>query len=99
MPSIVPPGRGPRLRGCDAGRIASRGSWRVDANVPAGLARVDALAGALDRYHCFHAARADLLRRMGARDEAASAYARALDLAGNASERAFLARRLAEHGG
>ena len=68
-------------------------------DVPAGLARVDALAGALDRYHYFHAARADLLRRMGARDEAAAAYARALDLAGNAAERAFLERRLAEHGG
>ena len=68
-------------------------------DVPAGLARADALAGALDRYHYFHAARADLLRRMGARDEAAAAYARALDLAGNAAERAFLERRLAEHGG
>jgi len=67
-------------------------------DVPAGLARIDTLAGALDRYHYFHAARADLLRRAGARDEAAVAYARALDLAGNAAERAFLERRLAEHG-
>jgi RNA polymerase sigma-70 factor (ECF subfamily) len=67
-------------------------------DVPAGLARADALAGALDRYHYFHAARADLLRRAGARGEAAVAYARALDLAGNAAERAFLERRLAEHG-
>jgi RNA polymerase sigma-70 factor (ECF subfamily) len=61
-----------------------------------GLARVDALAAPLDRYHYFHAARADLLRRLGARDAAADAYRRALDLAGNAAERAFLERRLAE---
>jgi RNA polymerase sigma-70 factor, ECF subfamily len=37
-----------------------------------------------------------VLRRLGARDVAADEYARALDLAGNAAERAFLARRLAE---
>jgi RNA polymerase sigma-70 factor, ECF subfamily len=55
-----------------------------------GLARIDALAPALDRYHYFHAARADLLRRLGDGDEAALAYARALELAGNAAERAFL---------
>jgi RNA polymerase sigma-70 factor, ECF subfamily len=59
-----------------------------------GLARIDALAPALERYHYFHAARADLLHRLGARDEAAAAYARALDLAGNAAERDFLQRRL-----
>ncbi len=65
-------------------------------DVAGGLARVDALAGALDGYHYFHAARADMLRRLGARDAAADAYARALALAGNAAERGFLARRLAE---
>jgi len=59
-----------------------------------GLARIDALAPELDRYHYFHAARADLLRRLGHRDQAALAYARALELAGNAAERAFLERRL-----
>ncbi len=59
-----------------------------------GLTRIDALAPALERYHYFHAARADLLRRLGARDEAAEAYARAPELAGNAAERAFLRRRL-----
>ena len=64
----------------------------------AGLALVDALAqgGALDDYHLLHAARADLLRRQGRRAEAADAYRRALELAGNASERRFLANRLAE---
>jgi RNA polymerase sigma-70 factor, ECF subfamily len=61
-----------------------------------GLARIDALASALDGYHYFHAARADLLRRLGARAAAADAYARALELAGNTAERAYLARRLAE---
>jgi RNA polymerase sigma-70 factor (ECF subfamily) len=61
-----------------------------------GLARIDALAPALERYHYFHAARADLLNRLNARAAAAEAYARALDLAGNAAERSFLERRLAE---
>ena len=65
-------------------------------DVAGGLARIDALAPALDGYHYFHAARADLLRRLGADIAAAEAYARALELAGNAAERAFLARRLAE---
>ena len=40
----------------------------------AGLAAVDALGGDLGRYHLFHATRADLLRRLGRRDEAADAY-------------------------
>jgi RNA polymerase sigma-70 factor (ECF subfamily) len=65
-------------------------------DVAGGLARIDALSPALDGYHYFHAARADLLRRLGARDAAADAYERAIDLAGNAAERAFLKRRLAE---
>jgi RNA polymerase sigma-70 factor (ECF subfamily) len=65
-------------------------------DVAGGLARIDALAPALDGYHYFHAARADLLRRLGAHDAAAGAYRRALGLAGNAAERAFLERRLAE---
>jgi RNA polymerase sigma-70 factor (ECF subfamily) len=62
------------------------------------LALVDALAatGALDRYHLLHAARADLLRRLGSRAEAARSYARALELATNDSERRFLERRLRE---
>jgi RNA polymerase sigma-70 factor (ECF subfamily) len=63
-----------------------------------GLARVDTLAAALDRYHYFHAARGDLLRRSGARDAAAAAYVRAAELAGNDAERAFLRRRVSEAG-
>jgi RNA polymerase sigma-70 factor (ECF subfamily) len=62
----------------------------------AGLALIEAIAPSLDGYHLLHAARADLLRREGRRDEAAAAYARALELTGNAAERRFLERRLAE---
>jgi RNA polymerase sigma-70 factor (ECF subfamily) len=65
-------------------------------DVAGGLARLDSLEPALDGYRYFHAARADLLRRLDARAAAADAYARALELAGNAAERAFLERRLAE---
>jgi RNA polymerase sigma-70 factor (ECF subfamily) len=48
----------------------------------------------LGRYHLFHAAQGDLLRRLGRREEAAAAYGRALELATNPVERRFLARRL-----
>jgi RNA polymerase sigma-70 factor (ECF subfamily) len=58
-----------------------------------GLAEVDRLAEVLDRYHAFHAARADLLRRLGRVDEARAAYDRAIGLTGNPAERAYLARR------
>jgi RNA polymerase sigma-70 factor, ECF subfamily len=66
-----------------------------------GLALMDELESAaeLQRYHLFHSARADLLRRLGRDEEAAAAYRRALDLAANPVERAFLERRLAELGG
>jgi RNA polymerase sigma-70 factor (ECF subfamily) len=62
------------------------------------LAIVDALAeaGDLDGYHLLHAARADLLRRMGASEPAARCYEQALALATNDSERRFLQRRLRE---
>ncbi|MDP9297057.1 MAG: RNA polymerase sigma factor [Actinomycetota bacterium] len=60
----------------------------------AALPLVDALAAELDRYHLFHAARADLLRRLGRDEEAAGDYRRALELATNPAERAFLDRRL-----
>ena len=62
-----------------------------------GLELVDELGGAaeLRRYHLFHAARADMLRRLGREAEAAAAYRRARDLAANSVERAFLERRLA----
>jgi RNA polymerase sigma-70 factor, ECF subfamily len=64
----------------------------------AGLELMDALAasGALDGYHLLHAARADLLRRLGRDPEAAAAYRRALELATNPVEQAFLTQRMAQ---
>ena len=62
----------------------------------AGLPLIDALAGDLESYHLFHAARADLLRRLERGDEAAAAYRRALELVTNPAERDFLQGRLAE---
>jgi RNA polymerase sigma-70 factor (ECF subfamily) len=47
-------------------------------------------------YHLLHAARADLLRRLERRDDAAAAYRDALALEMNAGDRAFLERRLRE---
>jgi len=52
--------------------------------------------GNLDGYHLLHAARADMLRRIGSSGEAAKSYARALALVTNDSERRFLERRLRE---
>jgi RNA polymerase sigma-70 factor (ECF subfamily) len=54
------------------------------------------LAGELADYHLFHAARADLLRRLDRRAEAADAYRAALACVGSEPERRFLERRLAE---
>jgi len=66
-----------------------------------GLEVIDELeaSGELAGYHLLHAARADLLRRLGRDDDAAVAYRRALELAGSDAERRFLSRRLAEVGG
>ncbi|MEC9246073.1 RNA polymerase sigma factor [Nitratireductor rhodophyticola] len=62
-----------------------------------GLAAIDAAMadGGLDAYHLAHAARADLLRRLGRDGEAKNAYRRALALARQSAERRFLERRLA----
>jgi RNA polymerase sigma-70 factor (ECF subfamily) len=60
-----------------------------------GLDLIEQIPG-LDGYHLLHAARADLLRRLGRTGEAAAAYAQALELATNPAERDFLERRLAE---
>ncbi len=62
------------------------------------LAKLEA-TGALEDYRLFHSARADLLRRKGRLEEAARAYERALALATNEAERAFLRRRLGEVAG
>jgi len=57
------------------------------------LATVDRLEDALAGYHAYHAARADLLRRLGRSQESREAYDRAIDLAGNTAETAYLTRR------
>ena len=64
--------------------------------VAEGLNRIDELGrtSALDRYYLFHAARADLLRRLNQNAEAATAYERALALATNPVEVNYLNRRL-----
>jgi RNA polymerase sigma-70 factor (ECF subfamily) len=63
-----------------------------------GLAQVDDLeaCGLLRGYHLLPAARADLLRRLGRRDEAAAAYAQAIALSRNEAERKYLESRLTE---
>jgi RNA polymerase sigma-70 factor (ECF subfamily) len=64
----------------------------------AGLLFVDAIdaRGELRGYHLLHAVRADLLRRLERFDEAATAYARALELATVEPERRFLQQRLSD---
>jgi RNA polymerase sigma-70 factor, ECF subfamily len=59
-----------------------------------GLALMEDLP--LERYHLYHAARAELLRRLDRRHEAADAYRRALELVEREPERRYLERRLAE---
>ena len=63
----------------------------------AGLELIDAIDG-LDRYYLLHAARADLLRRLGRARDARAAYERAAELAPSDVERDFLRRRLEEAG-
>ncbi len=67
------------------------------ATTPAiGLKLIDALRADLEDYALFHAARADLLRRMERRKEASQAYIRALAITTNGAERRFMLRRLAQ---
>jgi RNA polymerase sigma-70 factor (ECF subfamily) len=63
-----------------------------------GLALIDHLGATnqLNDYHLYHAARADLLRRLGRNPEAATAYTQALTLARNPVEQNFLRRRLSQ---
>ncbi len=65
------------------------------------LGIVDRLDGKLAGYHAYHAARADLLRRLGFSQKSRAAYDKAIELAGNTAEIAYLTRRrdqLAERG-
>jgi RNA polymerase sigma-70 factor (ECF subfamily) len=57
------------------------------------LAAIDRLDGALAGYHAYHATRADLLRRTGQGQQARAAYDKAIELAGNTAETAYLTRR------
>jgi RNA polymerase sigma-70 factor (ECF subfamily) len=54
---------------------------------------VDRLENRLNRYHAFHAARAELLRRLGRSQHARAAYDKAIELSGNTAEAAQLTRR------
>ncbi|MFG0583672.1 RNA polymerase sigma factor [Pseudomonas sp. zjy_9] len=65
-----------------------------------GLMEVERLlaSGELDAYHLLHAARADLLRRLGRTDQAIAAYRQALALAQQGADRQFLQKRLEELG-
>ena len=87
------------------GTLAERtGSPVVQLNRAVAVAEADGPAAALalveeldlPGYQYWHSTRAELLRRLGRRDEARAAYQRALDLARTAAERRFLAQRLAE---
>jgi RNA polymerase sigma-70 factor, ECF subfamily len=57
------------------------------------LAAVDRLADTLAGYHAYHATRADLLRRLGSSQKSRAAYDKAIELAGNTAETAYLTRR------
>jgi RNA polymerase sigma-70 factor (ECF subfamily) len=74
-------------------RAVAIAMWQGPA---AGLPLIDELADELTGYHLWHAARADLLRRLGRHREAAAAYRDALVHVGSAPERRFLEGRLAD---
>ena len=70
----------------------------MSAGLEQGLQEIKAVgaSGQLDRYYLFHAAQADILRRMGRKKESAAAYETALELVTNNVEQQYLRRRLAE---
>jgi RNA polymerase sigma factor (sigma-70 family) len=68
---------------------------RYTAGPRAAMAELDALAGALDRYHLYHATRAELLRELGHPDQARAADRLALELTANPAEQAVLQQRIA----
>jgi len=63
-----------------------------------GLKQIELLgaSGGLEQYHLYHAARADILRRLGRREEAAAAYREALGQATNKVEQDYLRQRLSQ---
>jgi RNA polymerase sigma-70 factor (ECF subfamily) len=74
-------------------RAVAFAMWQGPA---AGLALIDPLGAELAEYHWWHSARADMLRRLDRRSEAAKAYREALARVGSGPDRRFLERRLAE---
>jgi RNA polymerase sigma factor (sigma-70 family) len=68
---------------------------RYRSGPEAAMTELDALASELDRYHLYHATRADLWRQLGRTDEARAADRRALELTANPAEQAVLQQRIA----
>ncbi len=68
---------------------------RYRSGPQAAMTELDTLAGELDRYHLYHATRADLQRELGRPDEARAADRRALELTANPAEQAVLQQRIA----
>ncbi|PYY13749.1 MAG: RNA polymerase subunit sigma-24 [Acidobacteria bacterium] len=70
----------------------------MSAGLAEGLKQIEQVgaSGQLDRYYLYHAARADILRRIGRKKESATAYSKSLELATNKVEQQYLRRRLAE---
>jgi RNA polymerase sigma-70 factor (ECF subfamily) len=87
-----------RITGSPVVELNRAAALAMAGDLEAGLAGVERLAasGELHGYYLLHSTRADLLRRLGRHPEAASSYQRALDLASNPVDRAYLARRLRE---
>ena len=67
---------------------------RYTAGPKDAMSELDALSDALDRYHLFHATRAEFLRELGRPEEARAADRLALELTANPAEQAMLRRRL-----
>jgi RNA polymerase sigma factor (sigma-70 family) len=68
---------------------------RYTSGPQAAMSELHTLAGVLDRYHLYHATRADLSRELGRPDEARAADRRALELTANPAEQAVLRQRIA----
>ena len=67
---------------------------RYYAGPEAAMRELETLAGALDRYHLYHATRAELLRDLGQPEQARTANRRALELTNNPAQQALLEQRL-----
>ena len=66
----------------------------MSEGLDAGLSAIDRIADQLSHYHLMHAARADLLRRLGRWADASASYNRAIELATNSVEINYLKTRL-----